>query len=110
MVGSRGQKLDFKYSQKSVGLKIDDVLFNEGVIPTHIKIDVDGNELLVLKGISKLLENLIVKSVLVELSESHPEYQDSIDYLESFGFLFVKAGAAKRGIYNHIFVRDAEEL
>ena len=39
------------------------------IFPNHIKIDVDGNERLILEGAKKTLCNLKAKSLLVELNE-----------------------------------------
>ena len=48
----------------------------------HIKIDVDGNELLVLKGGNNTLNSKSLKSILVELSINHPGYKVSIELIE----------------------------
>jgi hypothetical protein len=38
--------------------------------PNHIKIDVDGNELLILEGQQNFLSNKSVKSILIEIDEN----------------------------------------
>jgi FkbM family methyltransferase len=54
-------------------------------IPSHIKIDVDGNEGNIIKGMTKVLSNSILKSILVELN-TELENENTIKHLLSFGF------------------------
>ena len=44
--------------------------------PDHIKIDVDGNEFELLKGMTKTLETGKIKSIMVELNENLEHYQE----------------------------------
>lgn len=57
-----------------------DRLIKHGVIvpPTHIKLDVDGNEIAVIKGMRRLLMDTGVQSVQVEI---HPSSRNEIDGL-----------------------------
>ena len=52
-------------------------------MPTHIKIDVDGAELDVLKGAKEILASKIVKEIFIEIDKSNTE---AISLLKSFGF------------------------
>ena len=61
-----------------------------GINPTHIKIDVDGNELKILQGMANILP--AVKSLLVEANDS-----EVIKYLKAFGFEPDKKYMALRG-------------
>ena len=64
-----GETMQTKYSQKTMGFRADDFLkLFEVNLPNHIKIDVDGCELLVIKGLNEILKNKKLKSILVELS------------------------------------------
>ncbi len=93
-----------KYSQGSVGISVDD-LTEHILFPNHIKIDVDGNEPIIVKGMKETLKDKRLKSVLIELSDniSKKDTKEIVD-------LFVKNGF---GIYdisedsdnNHIFLR-----
>ncbi len=55
-----------------------------GTVPTHIKVDVDGLELSILKGATDTLANETVASVLVELDGE--ESKDIILFMRDLGF------------------------
>jgi len=81
--------------------------------PMHVKIDVDGNELNILKGATKLLSNSLVKSILVELEEKRDDYHESVNFIQSKGFNLHrkwvpdwKVNGEIRTMNNHIFVRE----
>lgn len=69
--------------------------------PNHIKIDVDGNEYSVLKGMEKTLGCGAVKSVLLELNGGQGHDQEILDLLAEKGFQV----HSNYGL-NHIFVRE----
>ena len=69
-------------SQGVIGVTMDEIIDNWKYEINHIKIDVDGNELLVLKGANKSLNSKSLKSILVELSINHPGYKVSIELIE----------------------------
>ncbi|EKD70849.1 MAG: FkbM family methyltransferase, partial [uncultured bacterium] len=56
--------------------------------PTHLKIDVDGPEVKILKGATATLSNPKLKHILVELFED--EETEVIELLSSFGFKKIK--------------------
>lgn len=83
--------------------------------PTHLKLDVDGTELLILQGAHRTLQG--VRSILVELDDSHPQtpqvrallreqgFKEAAHYRYRYGNLYPKF----RGISNVIFhKRNAE--
>lgn len=65
--GHDGRELDISFRYKTIGIALDDAenAFNLA-LPTHIKIDVDGIEHLIISGAAKLLRNPGLKSLLVE--------------------------------------------
>lgn len=81
-----GEKMDPKRSQGIIGMTMDNFLdeINEEI--NHIKIDVDGNEDLVLMGSSKTLRKNSTKSILIELAPVLPNYKEIIRLIESSGF------------------------
>jgi len=46
--------------------------------PTHLKIDVDGNEDKIILGASEILSDTRLKSISIELNESNPEYVERV--------------------------------
>ncbi len=99
------------FKQGSPGISIDDLVESSHFFPNHIKIDIDGNEFLVLSGAEKTLSNPNCKSVLVELFENHPEYQHCIEIFEKNGFVLLErtCSAMFSGDFQHaenyIFVK-----
>ena len=58
--------------------------------PNHIKIDVDGNEPLVVDGIKGLLSDPRLKSMAVELNlETHKDHSRVLEDIKAAGFLLV---------------------
>ena len=85
-------ELDFKgnrfkpiHRQGVYGLPIDKFIDSIGIKPNHIKIDVDGNEFLILKGGKDILKSENFKSLLVELDESMNDYKDSLNFIKTCG-------------------------
>ncbi len=108
----KGNKFVPKYSQGVFGCSLDFFVKNLSLIPDHIKIDVDGNEYLILLGATKLLKNLKLKTLLIELDESREDYNNSIDLIINSGFKLMEKSHApmqKNTIfsktYNHMFYR-----
>lgn len=75
-------------------------------IPDYIKIDVDGNELSVLKGMSELLSRDSIKSMQIELMEENET--EALKFLEGFGFvgtLLQTSRAKGKNYYDYHFGR-----
>jgi len=99
------------HSQGVFGLSLDSFLESLEIQPRHLKIDVDGNEYLILKGAIKTLKNQSLKSILIELGEDLDSYKESISIIEQSGFKLIEKTNSIIGnsrfskIYNHIFSR-----
>lgn len=99
--------------QGVIGLTMDELIASLKKKVNHIKIDVDGNEFLVLKGGKKTLKSPSLQSVLIELDHRHMEYKKSIELIESYGFKLhnIDSESNKRirrnshSTQNHIFLR-----
>ena len=118
-LNSFGNQLDFKgnkfnpvHKQGVFGIPLDEFLNLTENHPNHIKIDVDGNEFLILKGSEKTLKSNLLKSLLVELDESRKDYQESLSFIKSCGLVLCEKKhsemfneSAYSGTYNHIFRR-----
>jgi len=75
------------YRQLACGSTIDDLVFNQGLpSPTHIKIDVDGNEPAIIAGCRELLKSARLRSLLVEINKKSPPDLEIVDILRSHGF------------------------
>ena len=59
---------------------LDNVISQKKInFPNYIKIDVDGNEMNILEGMSETLKNEELKSMLIEIEKTNEE--DIINYL-----------------------------
>ena len=72
-----------KYSYKFMTLRLDDFSNMKNIYPTHLKIDVDGAELKVIKGSEKLLQGNDLKEIFIEINLNDDEI---INFIKSFGF------------------------
>jgi FkbM family methyltransferase len=89
--------------QPVLSYRVDDLIKQFDLrIPNHIKIDVDGTEFSVLKGMDKTLNDRLVRSMLLELNVGRGSEGEILDLLAKKGFeVHSKYGA------NHVFVRAA---
>ena len=64
---------------------LDNVISQKKInFPNYIKIDVDGNEMNILEGMSETLKNEELKSMLIEIEKTNEE--DIINYLKHYDF------------------------
>ncbi len=108
----KGQEFMPVHSQGIFGINLDSFLENLPSVPNHLKIDVDGNENLILLGAKELLKNKKLKSILIELDETRGDYDSSKTIIQQSGFNLVEKTHApiyNQGkystTYNHIFRR-----
>lgn len=106
----KGNRFKPVHIQGVYGVPLDHFLCQINFSPSHIKIDVDGNEFLIIKGSLKTLASNQLKSFLVELDESKKDYKDSINLIESSGLkLKEKIYVTEEGPFsttaNHIFIK-----
>jgi FkbM family methyltransferase len=75
------------YRQLVYGATVDDLVLNQGLpAPTHIKIDVDGNEPAIIAGCRELLKSTKLRSLLVEINKKSAADLSIVDILSSHGF------------------------
>lgn len=105
---------DTVFEQGMFGISVDSFVFDFGQpFPTHIKIDVDGNEPRIVKGMARVLADPRLKSVAIELSPTErPEDQGVIDAVTAAGFRPLTGDAfenttsiAWTQVRNHFFER-----
>ena len=75
------------------------------LLPTHLKIDVDGIELNILYGLKNLLKSNRLKSIIIEVVHSGDDanYNEIIDFLSSFGFKRNESRESKIKLNDQIF-------
>ena len=100
------------HSQGVYGIPLDSFLPQIAFKPAHIKIDVDGNENIILRGAFNSLRSPELRSVLVELDDSRADYGESVSLIEQAGFVLQEktraamfASGKFSATFNHIFVR-----
>ena len=73
-IGFDGKKIKLINRYKIFGTSVDQ-LINDGILkkPNYIKIDVDGNEHLILEKSTKVLSSDEVKEIMIELNEDYKE-------------------------------------
>jgi len=109
-IDARGELYEPDFIQGTYSICLDSLL-NKHSSFDYVKIDTDGNEIKVLKGMSKILSSTNLKSMLIELNENSEEYAKIISLIQSYGFVLdeeitkMSYISLKRGgrIYNHIF-------
>jgi FkbM family methyltransferase len=98
-----------KHAQAVIAYTLDDFIDHyHPPFPTHIKLDVDGNEFKIISGAIRTLSDKRCRSLLIELNEND---QKLIDLIESCGLkLAQKTKAAMQGeyedVYNTVFYRE----
>jgi FkbM family methyltransferase len=89
--------------QPMLSYRVDDLITQFQIpIPNHVKIDVDGTELSVLKGMDETLDNRSVRSVLLELNAGRGHGSEIIGFLSAKGF-----NIHSKHTENYIFMRTA---
>lgn len=86
--GSLFEKFEPEFRQGMVGYSIDDLVEILNLpFPNHIKVDVDGNEPLIVDGMKKTLADRRLKSLALELlPEDRQADKEVIDTVLGFGF------------------------
>lgn len=107
-------KSNSKFLQGCVGITIDELIKDWGLpVPRHIKIDVDGNEHRILKGMKELLKNPYLHSIAIELDQIQAYDIDALQQtILDAGFEklidsnLVNENAPNKGMaYNRYFLR-----
>lgn len=103
----KGKKHNNKISYKLLSLNIDELIKRKSIeIPNYIKIDVDGNEHLILKGANKTLNNKKLKEIYIEINQKYFQQKKIIlNILKKKNFIIAKKFQKKNDTYNYIFKR-----
>jgi FkbM family methyltransferase len=112
-VNFEGKQFKPSISFKTIGFSLDFLINNNFLdIPNFIKIDVDGNEHLILEGFKKHLSNSNILEILVEVNENYQEQFNSIKKIMDFNNLklYEKYPAAINGSYDKKFMKTFNYL
>lgn len=102
------------FRQPVLSFTIDDLVKKfKFPCPNHVKIDVDGNEVLILHGMRETLNDPHMQSILVEVDELSKECKEIVDFLQANHFrlqskhkyVYEKVNESKNQLFNYIFVR-----
>jgi len=107
-INNTDQHVTGGYQQEMLGMTIDYLVtgFNFP-IPTHLKIDVDGAELLVLQGAEDTLKQNCTKSILVEVRQSDGQADQVAGFLYELDYMLKEKHDRGDGIiWNYIFVKQ----
>lgn len=102
------------FVQGAFAVRLDDWIGAGALpVPGFVKIDVDGFEHRVLRGMAQTLRDSRVASLLIELNPHIPEHVEARDWLEGLGFRWDPAQVASsaratgpfEGVAEHVFRR-----
>tara|TARA_B100000424_G_C22941996_1_gene501268 strand:+ start:2479 stop:3249 length:771 start_codon:yes stop_codon:yes gene_type:complete len=70
-----------------LGISLDTLVYDFGLeVPNYLKIDVDGNELLVLQGAKELLKNDNLKEIFIEVDDKIYDNNEIEKFMENYLF------------------------
>lgn len=98
-----------KFKQGSLGFTLDYLIEIFSLpFPNHIKIDVDGNEDRIIKGMQKTLSDRKLRTIACEVDYSIPEHMQILRNIESHGFkrLDLENKATTERANNLFFIRS----
>jgi len=93
-----------KIAYKTWGMPLDEFVEHVGTFPDYLKIDVDGFEEHLVRGMSRTLQNPRLKSVLIETNATTRETVSSA--LQAAGFVLTRESAPIGETRNLIFQRS----
>ena len=94
------------YQQGSISCTFDYLVERTGIIPNYIKIDVDGNEQQIIKGMTETLKKKELKSICIELNPEFNEHKEVFNILKNnFNKYEKKNWYDGQKVFNHIFYR-----
>ena len=100
---------DNSYLQGSYGCSADYLFEKINFIPDYIKIDVDGNELLVIQGMENTLKSGSIKSILIEINLSDQRNQEIFKIFSKYNYNITFSKAvyeSQPNIVNYIYEKN----
>lgn len=106
------KKFNSAFKQGMIGLSVDDFIYEwGGETPNHIKIDVDGNEHIVINGMTNILKDMKLKTIAIEVNLNLETDDELKNKLISYGFKlltderYINNEYLSNGYMNLFFVR-----
>lgn len=108
-----GKKINAKNIYSIFGTSLDDLVKQKIIkIPDYIKIDVDGTEHIILKGMKENLKNKKIKSILVEVNKKNRSQFNKIkEIMKLNNFILISEDQSKiskisdKNVFNYIYMR-----
>jgi len=110
----RLEEMEYKHKISCISFKLDTLLKNKYISqPTHIKIDVDGLEHLIIENGLDVIKSPILESLIIEINPNLKQHLDMIKLLNQYNFKFDKAQVSRaerkegkfKGIAEYVFRR-----
>ena len=103
-------KRKISFSGATIGVSLDSLVYNFGLdIPDYIKIDVDGNDLLVLEGAKKILHEESIKEIFIEIDDKIYENNEIENFMKKYPYKIKKninVGTKQKPMRMVLYVRD----
>ena len=111
-----GKKFNSKMRYTTIGTSLNYLVESKILeVPDYIKIDVDGNEHIILEGANKFLSNKKIKSLSIEINENFSkQYNKVLKIMSKNGFRMLNKSHAQKNLnkqskfyksFNYIFIR-----
>ena len=105
-ISDSGLEFEPIYKQGSVSSSLDAISKKLDFNPDNIKIDVDGNELMVINGMREVLSSKKLKSICIELNPKFQEHSEVIEILNNHFDKYKKCQWYEgQEVFNYIFKR-----
>lgn len=93
------------FAQGILTYTVDDFIEFSGLpVPQHVKLDVDGIELKILKGANRTFSQ--IKSLIIEIEGDEKRQKELIDTIKAFGLLDATDKLKSQAGRNRLFLRD----
>jgi len=102
-ISEHGKSFNAVYKRMVFTISMSEYCALHNLEPNHIKIDVDGQEWRIIKGMEGILKENYLESVLVEVNKNK---EDISEYFREFGF---STNCIFNDMKNHSRIRRAKE-
>jgi FkbM family methyltransferase len=109
-INEDGDAFEPAYQQAVLAFRMDDLRAQFGIpVPNHIKVDVDGAELLVVDGAQHTLAERALRSMLIEIDHRKETHVDIVRAIEARGLSLVSKNPRNGpGLFNYVFERRSQ--